>query len=169
MRRERIERLLPVAYQQATSPGGVLGAVLDVMEALHAPDERIAGDLGAWFDPDRTHERFLPFLLEWVGLEYLRAPGRTGLLLPAGRVRALLVEAAALAQERGTPQGLTRFLQIATGVAGFTVEVTPSRPFHMVVCVPEQARDQVEVVGFLVEQEKPAATTFELSSEETKP
>ncbi|NUT32200.1 MAG: phage tail protein, partial [Hamadaea sp.] len=45
MRRSAIERLLPAAYQRAAVPGSVLGALLDVMETLHDPDERLLAEV----------------------------------------------------------------------------------------------------------------------------
>ncbi|RBI96481.1 phage tail protein, partial [Micromonospora provocatoris] len=59
MRRAAIERLLPAAYQRAAGPGSVLGALLDVMEALHAPDEAVLADVDALFGPYRTPDGFV--------------------------------------------------------------------------------------------------------------
>lgn len=176
MRTPTIERLLPSAYQRAAVPGSVLAALLEVMEALHAPDEEILAGVDALFGPYTCRENFLPFLAGWVTLDYLVGVPRSRateagagvprvdgpLLLPAERVRDLVDNAAELVRLRGTPEGLIRLLTVATGVAGFAVEEPPDRPFHVVVVVPEAARRHEAVIALIVEREKPAATTFGL-------
>ncbi|MGH3520316.1 MAG: hypothetical protein ACRDQ7_23615 [Haloechinothrix sp.] len=177
MRKQTIERLLPTAYQRAAVADSVLSALLEVMEALHAPDEEILADVDALFSAYSARQDFLPFLASWVTLDYLvgvpssRAAVRPGgvpraegpLLLPAERVRDLIANAASLAQVRGAPLGLTRFLTVATGVPGFAVRESTDHPFQFVVEVPEQARGFWGVIGLIVEHEKPAAATFSLS------
>jgi phage tail-like protein len=173
MRRQAIERLLPTAYQRAAVEGSVLGALLDVMETLHAPDERLLADVDALFAPYTAPERFLPFLTGWVTLDYLvgvpRPGGDVRLPLPAGRVRDLIANGAALAKLRGTPIGLRWFLQIATGATGFAIDEPADRPFHFVVRVPPDARAYLGVINRIVEMEKPAASTFEVVSERAEP
>jgi phage tail-like protein len=166
MRRQTIERLLPAGYQRAATEGSVLAALLEVMEALHAPDEQLIGDFDAQFAPYGARDDFLPFLARWVSLDHLvgvRRPGAAApLLIPATRMRDLIAEAAALAQVRGTPGGLRRFLEIATGVRGFQIDQTPQRPFHFVVRVPYSAAALAGVVKHIVDHEKPAATTADV-------
>jgi hypothetical protein len=166
MRRQAIERLLPTAYQRAAAEGSVLRALLDVMQALHEPDELLLADVDALFAPYTAPDRFVPFLTGWVTLGYLvgvpRPGGEVRLPLPVGRVRDLIANGAALAKLRGTPIGLRWFLQIATGATGFVIEEPPQRPFHFVVRVPPDAAQYVAVINRIVEMEKPAASTFEV-------
>lgn len=166
MRRQAIERLLPTAYQRAAAEGSVLRALLEVMAALHEPDERLLADIDVLFAPYTAPERFVPFLTGWVALDYLVGLARPGdpvrLPLPAGRVRDLMANGAALAKLRGTPIGLRAFLQIATGATGFVIEEPPQRPFHFIVRVPPDAAQYVAVINRIVEMEKPAASTFEI-------
>lgn len=162
--------MLPAAYQRAAKDeGNVLSTMLELMSALHEPDEEIIADFDAQFAAYTAREDFLPFLCGWVALDHLvgvRRPGvQDPLLLPAARVRDLLAEAAALAKVRGTADGLCRFLAIATGVDGFAVDESPRRPFHFVLRVPVAARPMAGVIRHIVEHEKPAATTFELQLE----
>lgn len=169
MRRQTIERLLPTAYQRAAVEGSVLGALLDVMEALHEPDEQLLAGVDALFSPYTAPERFVPFLTGWVTLDYLvgvpRPGGETRLPLPTGRVRDLIANGAALAKLRGTPIGLRWFLQIATGATTFVIEEPPARPFHFIVRVPPEARAYLGVINRIVEMEKPAASTYEVVAE----
>ncbi|MGQ0616419.1 MAG: phage tail protein [Acidimicrobiia bacterium] len=161
MQRSAIERLLPAAYQRAAVDGTVLAAVLDVMEALHAPDEALLGAVEEVFDPYRAPEPFVAFLAAWVDLDGVLTPaGPSGAFAAGtGQLRNLLAEAATLAQWRGTAAGLRWFLETATGHRGFTVAGPAGRPFHVEVTVPAAAAGYQGLVRRIVEREKPAYTT----------
>jgi phage tail-like protein len=166
MRHQAIERLLPSAYQRAATSGSMLSAMLDVMEDLHAPDEAVLETVDDLFAAYRTRDEFLPFLARWLALDHLVPQGGAGnparLPMPVGRLRNLIAEGAALAQLRGTPEGLRRTLEIATGVTGFVIEEPASRSYHFVVRVPPAAADQLALIRRVVNTEKPAATTAEV-------
>ncbi|MEU5831167.1 phage tail protein [Micromonospora tulbaghiae] len=164
MRRAAIERLLPAAYQRAAGPGSVLGALLDVMEALHAPDEAVLADVDALFGPYRTPDGFVAYLTRWVAMDHVVAAPRADapLPLPMGRLRDLVAHGALLARWRGTPYGMRTALELATGVTGFVLDEPPERPFHLVVRVPPAAADRLALVTRIVEAEKPAAVTVEV-------
>ncbi|WP_018784042.1 phage tail protein [Micromonospora sp. CNB394] len=164
MRRAAIERLLPAAYQRAAGPGSVLGALLDVMEALHAPDEAVLADVDALFGPYRTPDGFVAYLTRWVAMDHVVAAPRADapLPLPVGRLRDLVAHGALLARWRGTPYGMRTALELATGVTGFVLDEPPERPFHLVVRVPPAAADRFALVTRIVETEKPAAVTVEV-------
>lgn len=163
MRRAAIERLLPAMYQRAATPGSVLGALLDVMETMHAPSEALLESVDDLAAPYRTPDALVPFLIRWVALEHL-APAPAAEPggypdVPVGRLRDLVARSAAIAQWRGTATGLRDVLQTATSVAGFVVEEPADRPFHLVVRVPAGAAGQLDLVRRIVAAEKPAATT----------
>jgi phage tail-like protein len=172
MLRPSIERLLPAVYQRAALPGGVLAALLDAMETLHAPTEEALTAVEDLFHPYRTPDRLVPFLARWVALDHVLPRSRAGvtaaadevsrLPIPIGRLRELVADAAGLAQRRGTATGLRMFLEKAMGVAGFSVEEPAGRPFHVVVRVPPAAAHQIELVRRIVALEKPAAITCEV-------
>jgi phage tail-like protein len=156
MRRQAIEQLLPAVYQRvAGAPGSVLGALLEVMDILHEPDEALLEHVDDLFSAYRTADRLVPFLARWVALD-----GQ--LPLPVGHLRDLVAESVLLARWRGTPDGLCRFLSLATGVAGFTVDEPPDRPFHFVVRVPPAAAAHLPLIRRIVVREKPAATTYDI-------
>jgi phage tail-like protein len=171
MRRAAIERLLPSAYQRASVPGSVLRALIDVMETLHAPDERILADSDELVAPYRTPDAFPAYLLHWVAMDHvLAAPTREAAdALPVGRLRDLVAEGAMLARWRGTPYGLRRALRLATGVSGFVIDEPADRPFHLVVRTPQTAAGQVALIARIVEAEKPASTTFEVVVDKALP
>ncbi|MEV0428847.1 phage tail protein [Micromonospora sp. NPDC050495] len=164
MRRAAIERLLPAAYQRAAGPGSVLGALLDVMEALHAPDEAVLADVDSLFAPYRTPDGFVAYLTRWVAMDHVVAAPRADAPppLPLGRLRDLVAHGALLARWRGTPYGMRTALELATGVTGFGLDEPADRPFHVVVRVPPAAAGQLAVITRIVEAEKPAAVTVEI-------
>ncbi|MEH0934776.1 phage tail protein [Micromonospora psammae] len=164
MRRAAIERLLPAAYQRASVPGSVLFALLEVMEALHAPDEAVLADVDALFAPYRTPDGLVAYLTRWVAMDHVLAPPRpdAALPLPVGRLRDLVAHGAELARWRGTPYGMRTALELATGVTGFVLDEPADRPFHLVVRVPPAAADRLAVITRIVEAEKPAAVTAEV-------
>ncbi|PZG03341.1 phage tail protein, partial [Micromonospora craterilacus] len=165
MRRAAIERLLPAAYQRAGVPGSVLWALLDVMEALHAPDEAVLAEVDALFAPYRAPGGMVAYLAGWVAMDHVvAAPRRDAPLpLPLSRLRDLVAHGALLAAWRGTPYGLRTALELATGVTGFVLDEPPDRPFHVVVRVPAAAADQLALVSRIVEAEKPVAVTAEIT------
>ncbi|MEV4490726.1 phage tail protein [Micromonospora coxensis] len=164
MRRAAIERLLPAAYQRAAVDGSVLAALLDVMEALHAPDEAVLADVDALFAAYRAPDPLVAYLTRWVAMDHVLAPPRPDapLPLPVGRLRDLVAHGAQLARWRGTPYGMRTALELATGVTGFVLDEPADRPFHLVVRVPPAAVGLLAVVTRIVEAEKPAAVTVEV-------
>jgi phage tail-like protein len=179
MKRTEIERLLPGIFQRTVRPGNPTFALLEVMEALHAPSEAILDDVDRIFDPHRTPDGFLPFLARWVNLERLfagsrdRGSLRSSFLLTAGRgrLRELIAAAADLWRWRGTRKGLVLFLETATGVRGFEIsgdlrdDGTPE-PFGLVVRIPAAAEGHEPLIERILDLEKPAHVTYRLESKE---
>lgn len=166
MDRENIARLLPVILQRTRrSDPPVLDALLGVMEDLHTPSERVLAELDLYFDPDRTPDRYVPFLARWTDLDRFLDPDG-GFPTGLGRMRDLILAAVSLSQERGTRRGLIRFLEIATGVRGFQIVEDPDRPFHVLVFCPDAALLEDErrsrLVRQIIEAEKPAYVTYVL-------
>jgi phage tail-like protein len=161
MKRNEIARLLPGVFQRTLDESGPLVALLDVMEALHAPSEAALAGLPSLFDPLRAPERFVPFLARWVDLG---VPVTTGL----GRLRELVAAAVELSRWRGTARGLLLFLRTATGREDFVIEErVPGangrpRPFHLRVRAPAELAPHRPMVEAIIEREKPAYVTYEL-------
>jgi phage tail-like protein len=168
MRRPQIDQLLPSTYQRTAEPGSVLGALLDVMEHLHAPDEVVLDAVDEYLDPWRCPDAFVPFLARWVDLDWLLpadAPAERPVAFAPGygRLRTLVAHGAQLAQWRGTSAGLRWFLELATGVSGYAVdEVGHGRPFHVLVLAPAAAEPHLDLVRRIVAGEKPAFVTAEV-------
>lgn len=175
MDRRLIPRLLPENYRVALTGSGPLDALLGVMDGMHAPAEASLDHLDAHLDPFRAPERFVLMLAGWLGLEHYLdwSGGRRGagqLRFPGGleRLRRLVSEAARLEGARGTREALLRFLTISTGVDGFAIEENSPdaqgmpRPFHIRVTVPAAAARLSDLIGRIVEAERPAHVTYDI-------
>lgn len=174
MNRTDIGRMLPEVFQRTLAEGTPLDALLQVMEDLHAPSEDVLMELDGYFDPRRTPDAFVPFLARWVDLErvllqaaphyYGPAPMDSPIQSGLGRLRELVASAAYLSMWRGTVTGILRFLEVATGIGGYTVEEQFSgRPFHVRFIGPAEAEPFAAMLTRIIEMEKPAYVTFELA------
>ena len=169
MNRADIESLLPFNFRRAVQPGSPLGALIDVMEALHEPSEVVLARLESYFDTRRTPDRFVPMLARWVDQGPLL--DRVGDELgegefPSGNghLREVVALAAWFSRWRGTRRGLIAYLEVGTGVRGFDVEEhAGGRAFHLRFTGPAEAEPLRTLAEAIIEQEKPAYTTYELA------
>ena len=182
MKRTEIEQLLPIVFQRTVRPGNPHSALLEVMEAMHDPSEKILGRLDAIFNPRHTEDRFVPFLAQWVDLGWLfaedaneRAPTSLSpgaIPFGMGRLRELIAVVVFLSQWRGTARGLLFFLKTATGLEGFEIieNVQDSnglpRRFHILVRAPASASVHQALIERIIEREKPAYVTYDLEFKE---
>lgn len=172
MDRQRILRYLPENYQlAAVDERGVMAAMLAIMEAMHAPVDRVLRSIDAFFDPFRAPAPFVLMQASWLGLDrYFEwsggAPGLGEARYAAGidQLRLLIAEFPALVRSRGTHRSLTRFLEVATGVRGFIVADGRSadEAFHIAVDVPAEAAPLRDLVERIVAGERPAHATWEV-------
>lgn len=180
MKRSEIAQLFPAVFQRTMRDGNPLDGLLEVMEALQAPDEAVLGRLDAIFDPRRTPDEFVPFLAYWADLTRLFdessnvsnqfAFSRATIASGLGRLRELIASAAYLSQWRGTKRGLVLFLQTATGFGDFDIQENVGlngqpRPFHVSIHAPQESAKYSHLIETIVELEKPAYVTYELSFE----
>ena len=172
MERQRILRYLPENYQLAAiDERGVMAAMLAIMEAMHAPVDRVLRSLDSYFAPFRAPGPFVLMLASWLGLDRYfdwsgGIPGVGEARYPAGtdQLRLLIAEFPALVRERGTNHALTRFLEVATGVHGFVVTDGKSadEAFHILVDAPAQATPLRDLVERVIAGERPAHATWEV-------
>ena len=156
-RASRWRSLLPSVYQAAirARPDGPLPVLLKCMDSMLAPVEREIEGFDALLDPHRTRREFLPMLGSW-----LASGSREQDALPPNR--AWVADTVDLAQRRGTADGLLRTLALATGMAGFSLEEQAER-FHVSIRAPSAARGLGDALRRLIEQQRPAHITFDLS------
>ena len=152
--------ILPEVFQIAAQTNRPLQALAAVAADMHAPAHRVLAELPAYFDPYRTPETMLCYLAQWVDLGWLvqRFPGTPGSAPQPERLRDLIANSAELSARRGTAGGLRRFLHLATGIPGFTVDDVPGA-FHLIVGAPAAAADQLLLIRRIVDCTKPAHTT----------
>jgi phage tail-like protein len=126
MKQDEIKNFLPAVFQRTVRAGNPLAAMLDLMEMLHAPAEKILEDVDRFFDARRAPDEFVPFLAHWVNLDRIFFSPDIDLdspLMPKiGHLRELVATATYLSQWRGTKKGLLLFLQTATGVKDFEID-----------------------------------------------
>ena len=179
----RLLELLPAILRAEPGLGAFLTAfeaLLFGIEPLAAPDaprpsgpaplETQIAELARCFDARDTPREFLPWLASWVGLS-LRAD------LDEDQQRRFLAETAQRYRRRGTPANLIALLKLFTRTAiAPTIEETG--PHHFVVTLVLPGRDagaasglswpafvdrQTTIARSIIELEKPAHTSFELS------
>ena len=170
MKQAQILDRLPDVFKEGATPDNPLAAIVAVMEDLHARDEEILSRFGAYLDPRRTTDPFVPYLAAWVDLAWLLVdppddpyaePG-TPFAGGLGALRELVAGAAQAAKWRGTAAGLVHMLETATGTEGYEIDesVTDAHgrplPFHIRVVVPASAARYLNLVARIVEHEKPA-------------
>jgi phage tail-like protein len=160
-------KVLPEVFQVAAATSPPLRALLAVAEDLHRPVREILDTVAKIPDPGQAPSSLIPFLSRWVDLDWLTLPdpeaaGSVGAAIPLARQRDLIAAASRLSARRGTVDGLTWFLNLATGVRGFTVEAVAGA-FHIRVGVPADAASQLELVRRIVKGSKPAHVTDEVA------
>lgn len=176
MEKDQIIALLPEIFQQTAKENNPLSGFLSAMEIMHSDSEEILKNLDTFFDPARTKESFIPFLLKWVDLDWMIStdlfdkPENEQLtsLIKTENLRELIANAWYLSKWRGTAKGLIMFLEIATGINGFKINETVKNedgetiPFHIAVHVPEGAEKMIHIIELIIEKEKPAYVTNEI-------
>lgn len=173
MKTTEIKKILPSQFRQGMKKGSPLDAIVNVMANLHIKTEETLADLDRFFAPIRTDESFVPFLAQWVDLDWVyringtnSGPDRA--LISTDNVRELISLAWYLSKWRGSAKGLILFLETATGIDGFSVNDTPSDedgriiPFHMEITVPGSAASKRNLIERIIDNEKPAYVTYTL-------
>lgn len=165
MTRVELESLLPEVFRRTITDDSLLAGLLEVMQELHAPAERILRDLSSYFDPYRTPPDLLPYLATWLDLDrLLGADTEDPFPSGSGHLRELIANAARLSGLRGTAAGLISFLELATGLRGFHIEegsvaMGQARAFTVTVACPADAAALRPLIERIVASEKPVHVT----------
>jgi phage tail-like protein len=159
MRSRQIAHLLPFVMRRAIELSPPLGAILGVMEAMHAPSEAALRRFHEVVNPYAAPERFVPYIAGWAGLEPV-LDERGEISSGTARLRELVAASNRLAKWRGTARGLILFLEIATGLRGYSID--EPRPFHFVLTLPAGAAAHRPLIERIVSSEKPAYVTAEI-------
>jgi phage tail-like protein len=137
---------LPVVYHD----NDFLGRFLHIFESIWEPAEQREDHIAMYFDPSTCPAAMLPWLARWLNLELNPH-------WPEARLRALLSEAVDLYRWRGTRYGLTRMIELCTGLTPEIVE-TAEQPFVMRVQISAPADHSVDqaLLEHLIMTHKPA-------------
>jgi phage tail-like protein len=141
---------LPSIFQD----GDFLGRFLLIFQSIWEPLEQRQDHMAMYIDPRTAPAVFLPWLADWFGVTV--APRMT-----EGRLRTLLSEAVELYCWRGTRYGLTRMIEVCTGLKPQIAEDS-SNPFvlHIRVAIPPDSDSDRDAIERLVIANKPAHTAY---------
>jgi phage tail-like protein len=144
---------LPVIFQD----GDFLGRYLMIFESVWEPLEHRQDHMDMYFDPRTCPASFLPWLADWFGI----GVDQVAQLAEEGRLRNLIGEAVELYRWRGTRYGLTRLIEVCTGVTPLIAE-TPENPavLHIRVSIPPESKVDRSTIERLVQEHKPAHTAY---------
>lgn len=173
MKQDEIKNFLPAVFQRTVHAGNPLATMLDLMEMLHQPAEKILENVDRFFDARRAPDGFVPFLAHWVNLDRIFWVSEdtdfdSPLMPKIGYLRELVANATYISQWRGTKKGLLLFLQMATGERDFEIEERIKdadgqvRPFHLKIRAPQATEGQKNLIVRIIESEKPVHLTYEL-------
>ena len=153
----RLLRYLPTIYADDL----FLGMFLRIFDDTWLPLERQLGVLWAYCDPRLTPPDFVPWLSTWVDLALDEN-------WHEARRRELILRAADLYRRRGTRGALRDYLRIYMDAEPQIVEDgKDGNPFHFTVTfrVADPAAIDQDRVRRIIEEEKPAHTTYTLRIE----
>ncbi len=157
----RLLSYLPDIYSDGPGGGLFLDGFLRMFDSIWEPLERQIDYLYAYFDPRLTPSDFLPWLGTWVDLVLDEN-------WPEARRRKLIQRAVELYRRRGTAGALRDYLTIFTGIQPEILEDgDAANPFHFTVSFRVNDPDVLDQdrVRRIIEEEKPAHTTYTLKVE----
>ncbi len=150
--RSRYLQYLPPIYRDDP----FLGRFLLAFEGVLLPVEQVVDNFDLYLDPRTVPPLFLDQLASWLALTLDEK-------WPLGKRRAVVAEAAALYRRRGTRWGLSRILEIYTGVVPQIIEPEDqAHHFDVVLRIPKGQRVDRPTVERIIEANKPAHTTYAL-------
>jgi phage tail-like protein len=135
-----------------------LARMLLVFEALWEPLEERQDHIAMYFDPRTCPAQLLPWLGTW--LDITLDPH-----WPEDRRRSLLAEAMELYRWRGTAYGLSRMIEVSTGLTPVVTE-DAATPFvvRVRVAIPPGSGVRAEVIEDLIRAHKPAHVGYVLET-----
>ena len=142
--------------REGPPPPSFLARMLLIYESIWEPLEQRQDHVGMYYDPRTCPAGFLPFLANWLQLSIDRH-------WPEPRRRRLLRDAMDLYRWRGTPFGLSRMIEVCTGLSPMVTE-DRDKPytFTIKVRIPPGSDVRKDFVQHLVETHKPAHVGYTL-------
>ncbi len=141
---------LPVIFHD----GDFMGRFLLIFQSIWEPLEQRQDHVAMYFDPRTCPAPFLQWLATWLGVT-------VGPRWPEGRLRKLLTEAVELYRWRGTRYGLTRMIEVCTGVTPIVAEAASNAAvLHIRVAIPPDADVDRDFIERLIIANKPAHCAY---------
>lgn len=154
-------RFLPDIYQE----NDFLRRFLMIFEDIWEPLEQRQDYIEMYLDPRTCPTSFLPWFANWLGLPLNPH-------WPEARMRRLLSQGMELYRWRGTPYGLTRMIEVCTGVTPLIRESSSQAfVFHIRITLPANAEQEgvtKELIEDLIKAHKPAHAGYILEVVGTK-
>jgi phage tail-like protein len=143
---------LPVVYHD----NDFLGRYLLIFETIWEPLEQRQDYIDMYFDPRTCPATLLPWLASWLELSFEQG-------WPEARLRHLLTEIVELYRWRGTRYGLTRILELCTGLMPEITE-DPVQPFvfHVRIAISGDSGVDRQLIESLIRMHKPAHVGYTL-------
>ncbi len=176
MNQSEIQSLLPEVFLQTLNDEHkneetILSILIDIMHFMHVETELQFKTIEDFFNPCRTpQEAFIEYLGYWTDLERLwHDDTKLGIhhLIQKECLQELILSASYLSQWRGTLQGLSQFLKIATGSNSITIrdgidKHGKQQSFHFLVEISEKQKHQNRLIQRIIEQEKPVYVSYDI-------
>lgn len=145
-------RDLPIIYQESD----FLGRFLLIFESLWEPLEIRQDHIDMYFDPRTSPASFLPWLANWLDVTL-------NLHWPEQRMRFLLAEAMELYRWRGTRYGLSRMIEVCTGITPtITEDAAEPLMFRVTISLPPDGDVDRRFIEELIQTHKPAHVGYVL-------
>lgn len=145
---------LPVVFQD----NDFLGRFLLIFETIWEPLEQRHDHIAMYFNPYTASESHLPWLASWLDIAFNSH-------WPEARRRALVAEAMDLYRWRGTRYGLTRMIEVCTGlIPEITEDQTRPDVFRIRVTIPANSDADRDMIDDLVRAHKPAHVGYILET-----
>jgi phage tail-like protein len=143
-----------------------LGRYLAIFESLWEPLEQRQDHIEMYLDPQTCPATFLHWLAGWFGLALNQR-------WPEARQRRLLAEATELYRWRGTRYGLTRMIEVCTGLTPTITDQAEAGPggtpqpfvFHIRLHIPPNSGLDRTFIEDIIQTHKPAHAGYMLEIE----
>ncbi len=145
-------RDLPIIFQD----NDFLARFLLIFESIWEPLEQRQDHIAMYADPHTSPASFLGWLGGWLDLSFSAQ-------WPENRVRRLVAEAVDLYRWRGTEYGMTRMIEVCTGLSPRITEIA-AEPFvfRITVTAPRDGGVDRDLVEQLIVAHKPAHAGYRL-------
>ncbi len=157
LRRPNGELLIGADGEPLRRNQAFLGRMLVIFEALWEPLEQRQDHVAMYFDPRTCPAEMLSWLAGW--LDVTLDPH-----WPEDRRRSLLAEAMELFRWRGTTYGLTRMIEVSTGLTAVITDDAEPFVIRVRVSIPPSSTVRRDVIENLIREHKPAHVGYVLET-----